>query len=158
MSPEIAALLQAVQKALGKGVDLKDLNSTFADGNLMVSRDQAVPLAEIGRSNRGADPRDPNRYWTGPDGNTIGTLMGWPGMGGNDTPTPWLQNLASGMNNTPQAPRSQNGLTRLSPGMYRNEQGQTVRSKTGTIPAAKPSMKDMERAAAKGPARIPKAR
>jgi len=29
------------------------------------------------RAAAGIDPRDPNQYWRGPDGNIFGTLMGW---------------------------------------------------------------------------------
>jgi hypothetical protein len=29
---------------------------------------------------RGVDPRDPNRYWKDPNGNVMGTYIGWKGM------------------------------------------------------------------------------
>jgi hypothetical protein len=53
----------------------------------MGSKPEEAPLAP---PIRGVDPRDPNIYGKDPQGNTIGTYMGWRGMGGKFNPE-WAQ-------------------------------------------------------------------
>ena len=94
------------------------------------------------RRARGMDPRDPNRYSVMPNGNVVGTLMGWAGMGDKLTPQQIEQmwgergNRASPM--IPRATPNQYGMTRLSPGMYKDKSGNVVRSKTGAPAPVKP--------------------
>lgn len=102
----------------------------------------AKPVADGDRSRFGIDPRDPNRYSVMPDGRLIGTLMGWsdnmpklediagkPGFG----KLPQF-NVPGGIqtnNMIPRAKPNQYGMTRVSPGVYKDEKGATVRSSTG---------------------------
>jgi hypothetical protein len=174
MNNDIQSLLAALQTMLSSGSI--DQRATDTPANPMAQQiagsaprvtgsqltmGQGRAMTEAERRARGMDPRDPNQYSILPDGRVVGTLIGWAGMGDRLTPEQvdqmWNErgNRASPM--IPRATPNQYGMTRLSPGMYKDKSGNVVRSKTGAAPATKPTMKEMERAAAKGPSRVPKA-
>lgn len=101
------------------------------------------PVRDDERSRFGIDPRDPNRYDVLPDGSLVGTLMGW----SRDGNMPNLDAIAGKpgsmklpqmgvrggipQNAIPRAKPNQFGMTRVSPGMYKDKDGKTVRSATG---------------------------
>ena len=100
------------------------------------------------RQQRGIDPRDPNKYAVTPDGQMISTLIGWskepmdpsaisgivsqgnkPPLGSG--PMGLVSDAVSRQmgNQIPRA--NKNGLTRLSPGVYRNKSGKLVNRMKG---------------------------
>jgi hypothetical protein len=116
------------------------------------------PMSDAERRRRGMDPRDPNQVSVGPNGNVVTTLMGWAGMGDKLTPDQmnqmWDERIRTGKpvvsgggqdmggllggvmgsaagSMIPKARPNKNGLTRLSPGVYRDASGNTVRKARG---------------------------
>lgn len=94
------------------------------------------PVRPEERPGLGIDSRDPNKYDIGPDGQLVGTLIGW-----SKTPNNMQEIVSSvagkpaqpvkpgmvidgGANMIPRANR--NGLIRVSPGVYRNRDGGLV--------------------------------
>lgn len=103
----------------------------------------ARPIQDNERSRFGIDPRDPNQFSVMPDGSLVQTLIGWSGNGG----MPNLDAIAGKpgsmklpqmgvpggipQNAIPRAKPNQFGMTRVSPGMYKDKDGKMVRSTTG---------------------------
>lgn len=93
------------------------------------------------RQQRGIDPRDPNTYDIMPDGSVFGTLMGWSPERGDGPGMPGMGNMPGmfkspffddQMRASPVIPRAnKRGMTRLSPGVYRNKRGKVVRRAKG---------------------------
>lgn len=120
-------------------------------GGIVDSLVGAKPIADNERPRYGIDPRDPNRYSVGSNGELIGTLMGWNSKGNNsdifnrliggsglnarDIPrtTPAMKPSPSITTMIPRASRPTQGMTRLSPGVYRDTKGQLVNNKGGLI-------------------------
>jgi hypothetical protein len=132
MNKEYEALLAALQSIMGGKVDPSKI--TTSPGNLM-SAGSGRAMTEAERRARGIDPRDPNQYSILPNGNVVGTLMGWAGMGDKLPPEQieqmWAQRGNVSSPSIPRATPNKYGMTRLSAGMYRDKSGNVVRSKTG---------------------------
>lgn len=104
---------------------------------------QARPVAPNERPSRGIDPRDPNQYSVLPDGSLMSTLIGWSPNGGRNIEDligaisgkrqlglpPQGNTGAAASNRIPRA--NKNGLTRLSPGVYRDQKGKLVNKMRG---------------------------
>jgi hypothetical protein len=116
------------------------------------------PMSDEERRRRGMDPRDPNQYTELPNGGRVGTLMAWAGMGdklsSDQMNQMWDERMRTGKpvvsgggqdmggllggvmgsaagSMIPKAMPNRNGLTRLSPGVYRDASGKTVRKARG---------------------------
>lgn len=137
--PQMMNDLQDLKRRAGVSQPTQGRN---LDGILSSLRD-AKPIADNERSRFGIDPRDPNQFSVMPDGSLIQTLIGWSGNGG----MPNLDAIAGkpgsmklpqmgvpggiSQNAIPRAKPNQFGMTRVSPGMYKDKDGKTVRSATG---------------------------
>lgn len=111
--------------------------------NLFSNWRGARPIQDNERSRFGIDPRDPNRFLVMPDGSLVQTLIGW----SPDGKMPNIDDIVGKpgsmklpqmgvpggipQNAIPRAKPNQYGMTRVSPGMYRDRDGKTVRSKSG---------------------------
>lgn len=113
-----------------------DIEGLLASLRELFAQKQAQSVEPGRQSFSGKDPRDPNRYEVTPNGNMVGTLIGWnrnaddvsktiSGITGLPAPSGFSQ-----LNN--QIPKlTKNGLQRMSPGVYRNKDGGLVRKVKG---------------------------
>lgn len=136
MNNDIAALLAALQAASNQPAtnsgswswSPKVEGQTSQQGPLQLG----APLSPEEKQRLGIDPSDPNVWGRTQGGGLVHTLIGRipPGMSGGN-----LRDAVTGGFNAPAGnmiPRAnKNGLTRVSPGMYRNQQGKIVKKAQG---------------------------
>lgn len=114
MNSDLENLLATLRSVMGNNGNSGALGQAMS--NLPTGGSGQV-LNHVERLARGIDPRDPNKYMTLPNGNIVGTLMGWDGMGRSPMTRPDGQSVG-GRPTEPQASASQGGKYRLSPGVY----------------------------------------
>lgn len=138
-SPQMINDLQNLQRRAGDSQP----NPNEEMKNVFSNWRGARPIQDNERSRFGIDPRDPNQFSVMPDGSLVQTLIGWSGNGG----MPNLDAIAGKpgsmklpqmgvpggipQNAIPRAKPNQFGMTRVSPGMYKDKDGKMVRSATG---------------------------